>query len=203
MAISDRPRWYTPQSLWRLFVLSALPVHVWALVMFFADLVWISERTNLWDALGVGAYALLFALIESVLLFGVAALLGFVVPRRWMPEGRLALMGVLSLAASFWAIAGQLAFLWQAPTPAFLVESLATNAHPLRILYLLALLGVSATVAVPAILVARSLNSPAAKAEKAVGALAERLSTLVSLYLFFDFCGLLIVLYRNFFASFP
>jgi hypothetical protein len=136
-------------------------------------------------------------------MFAAAALLGFVAPRRWSPESRLALLGVLSLVTAFWAIAVQLFFLWQIPIPAFLLEALAENAHPLRILYLLALVGVGATVAPPAILVARSVNTPAAKVAKFMSALAGRLSTLVGLYLFFDICGLLIVLFRNFSSTFP
>src|SRR5512143_2388513 len=78
-------RRYSRQGLWSLFLMCALPLHAWTLILAFRDLSWLTDRTNAWDAVGVLSYGLLFALVESVLLFGMVVLLGLIVPRRWEP----------------------------------------------------------------------------------------------------------------------
>ena len=60
---------YTRQGLWTLFLMCALPLHIWTLILAFRDLPWLTDRTNAWDAFGVMAYGLIFALAESILLF--------------------------------------------------------------------------------------------------------------------------------------
>src|SRR5512141_1446140 len=70
---------YTRQGLWSLFLMCAFPLHVWALILAFRDVSWVTERTNSWDAVGVVAYGLLFTLVESVLVFGIMTLLGFLI----------------------------------------------------------------------------------------------------------------------------
>ena len=67
---------YSRQGLGSLFLTCAFPLHFWALLMAFRDISWVAERTNLWDAIGVLGYGLVFALVESILIFLVLALLG-------------------------------------------------------------------------------------------------------------------------------
>jgi len=45
-----------------LFLISAFPLHVWTLLLAFRDFSWLTERTNLWDAIGVLSYGLIYAL---------------------------------------------------------------------------------------------------------------------------------------------
>jgi hypothetical protein len=61
--------YYQKKGLWLLFAAAAFLVHVWAIMLIFQDLAWLAERTNMWDAIGVGAYGLVVALGESVFLF--------------------------------------------------------------------------------------------------------------------------------------
>ena len=114
MAIS---KYYQKKGLWLLFSAAAFPVHVWAILLIFQDLAWLAERTNMWDAVGVGAYGLTLALVESVFLFLIAFLLGFLVSTRWDPVKRISLMGTLVIIVSIWAILGQLYFMlgWSLP----------------------------------------------------------------------------------------
>jgi hypothetical protein len=69
---------YTRQGLWTLFLMCALPLHIWTLILAFRDLPWLTDRTNAWDAWRV-SYGLIFAW-SSVLLFLVFLLLGMLVP---------------------------------------------------------------------------------------------------------------------------
>ena len=96
------------RELWILFSLSAFPIHIWTFISFFRDFSWISERSNLWDAIGVGAYSLLIALIESILVFLPGIILFLILPSGWDNKKRIAFIGVITSIISGWAIAGQL-----------------------------------------------------------------------------------------------
>lgn len=183
---------YSKQGLWSLFLMCAFPLHFWTLILVFRDIQWMTERTNFWDALGVASYAMVFAFLESLLLFLILTLLGFLVPTQWTRETRIALLTVLFLILSIWAMLSQLYFLAAVQTPGWFIFLMARTGHPVRILYALALILVTPTLALPAWLALRS-----EKFLKSVNSLIERLSLLSGLYLFFDVVGLIIVIIRN------
>ncbi len=183
---------YTKQGLWSLFLICAFPLHVWTFLLAFRDFSWVSERTNAWDAVGVMSYGLVFAFIESVIIFLIAVLLGFLIAKAWDVEHRVALMGHLALTASLWAIITSLFFLIPITPPPAVIAFLVKQAHPLRILYGVSLALVGSTVFVPTLLILRSQPF-----FRAIQGLFERLGMLTTLYLFFDLAGLVIVIWRN------
>ena len=183
---------YSKHGLWSLFLMCAFPLHAWTLILAFRDLSWVTERTNAWDAVGVMAYGLLFALIESTVIFLVATGLGFLVSAQWDKDRRIVLLAVLVLIASMWAIAGQLFFLLNVPLPGQLIQFLVHSGHPLRVLYVLVLTVVTPTVLIPALLVLRSRVF-----FQFFQGVIDRVSVLTMFYLFFDIVGLVIVLVRN------
>ncbi len=183
---------YSKQGLWSLFLMCAFPLHFWTLILVFRDIQWMTERTNFWDALGVASYAMVFAFLESLLLFLILTLLGFLVPPRWTRETRIALLSVLYLILSIWAMFSQLYFLTEVQIPGWFISLMVQIGHPVRILYVLALILVTPTLALPAWF---ALHSE--KFLKSVNSLVERLSLLSGLYLFFDVVGLIIVIVRN------
>ncbi|HEY2981084.1 MAG TPA: hypothetical protein VGJ22_07885 [Anaerolineales bacterium] len=185
-------RRYSRQGLWTLFLMCAFPLHAWTLLLAFRDLSWLTERTNAWDAVGVASYGLVFAFVESVIIFLLAALLGFLVSDGWEPERRIAVMSVLVLIASFWAIVSQLFFLFGVSLPGSVIYSLAQIPHPVRVLYAITFLIVAPTLLIPALMVLRS-----DKSYQATRSLIDRLSLLTTFYLLFDVAGLLIVIIRN------
>jgi hypothetical protein len=191
LAIS-KPARYSRQGLWSLFLVCAFPLHVWTIILAFRDFSWVAERTRAWDAVGVLAYALVFAFVESLVVFLVAVSLGFLLPRRWEEGKRIALLSILVLITSFWAAFGQLYFLWNLNLPAQAVQFLAQNAHPLRLLYAAFLVLVVPTVLVPTYLVLRSEG-----ASRFILALVDRLSLLSSFYLLLDAASLVIIILRN------
>lgn len=183
---------YSKQGLWSLFLMCAFPLHAWTLILAFRDLSWLTDRTNAWDAVGVTAYGLLFAFIESLAVFLIAALLGFLVTRHWDTDRRISLLSILVLILSLWAMVSQLYFLAGVSVPQSLIDTLVHISHPVRILYGIALAAVTPTVLVPAILILRS-----DKAIQFTRGLIERLSLLTMFYLLFDVVGLVIVIIRN------
>jgi hypothetical protein len=183
---------YSKQGLWALFLICAFPLHVWTIILAFRDFSWVAERTNSWDAIGVIAYGLIFAFVESVFVFLAAVILSLLVSRKWADDRRLALVGILVMVTSLWAIVGYLFFMLNISIPAEVIAFLANLAHPLRVLYGLILAVVFPTVMLPVYLALRS-----EKFVRGVKGLFERLSLLTTLYLFFDVVGLFIVIIRN------
>ena len=183
---------YTRQGLWSLFLMCALPLHAWTMLLAFRDLSWLTDRTNAWDAIGVMCYGLLFALVESVLLFLVTAVLGFLLPARWEPERRTAVLSALVLVLSVWAIVSQLYFLINVQLPGGLVALLVKSQHPLWIIY----------TVIPAIVIL-SFGLPVwslmrgSGGLRAMGTAIERLGLLATFYLVFDIAAIAIVVIRN------
>ena len=116
---------YSKQGLWSLFLICAFPLHIWTIILTLRDFSWVSERTNSWDAIGVVSYGLLFAFIESVIVFLVFTLLGFLVSKKWTEDQRIALLGSLVTIASLWAIAGYLFFMLKVNIPGTTILFLA------------------------------------------------------------------------------
>ena len=183
---------YSRQGLWSLFLVCAFPLHFWTLILVFRDISWLTERTNLWDAVGVASYGMVFAFVESLLIFLVAAFSGLFIPKGWPSDRRIAFLALLVLLASAWAMVSQLLFLWNVSLPVQAIQFLRESGHPLRILYAGSLLMVSVTILLPVYLFLRSKKSVVM-----MQGLMERLSLLTMLYLFFDVLGLMIVIIRN------
>jgi hypothetical protein len=184
---------YTRQGLWSLFLMCALPLHAWTLVLAFRDLSWLTDRTNAWDAVGVLCYGLLFAFIESVIVFVIAALLGLLSPRRWAPDRRVGVLSILVLVLSLWAMAAQLFFLADFQLPGGILAFLVQSQHPLRVIYTVLPAFVGASFLVPVVLVARSQRGA-----RVMSAIIDRLGLLSTFYLVFDAAALVIVVIRNF-----
>jgi hypothetical protein len=178
--------------MWSLFLICAFPLHVWALLLIFGDLSWISERTNSWDAIGVASYGLIFTFFESVIYFLAMALLGFLVSRKWDESRRIALLSSLSLVLSLWAVMGQVFFYTGYSIPRPLILFIARSGHPVRLLYGVLTILVLITFITPTALVLKNDGF-----KQMIDAMIERLSVLVWFYLFLDFLGLLVVLFRN------
>ena len=160
--------------------------------MAFRDISWVAERTNAWDAVGVVSYGLLLALVESILVFLILAAIGFLMPKQWDVDTRVAFLSLIVLIITLWGILSQLSFLWNINLPAPLMQALARNAHPLRVLYAGSLILVIPTVILPVYFFLRTN-----KVFLFMQELISRLTLLTTLYLFFDALGLILVVIRN------
>lgn len=186
-------RHYSKQGLWSLFLISAFPLHVWTLILALRDFSWVSERTNSWDAVGVISYGLLFAFIESIIVFLVVLLLGFLISKKWDENRRNSLLGILVLVTSLSAIVSNLYFLIPIKLSGETIDYLAGLERPLQFIY-----AVSLAVIGPIVLGLAYFTLQSEKFLRGVRGFFERLSLLSIFYLFFDFAGLIIVIIRNF-----
>jgi hypothetical protein len=183
---------YSKKGLWSLFLICAFPLHLWTLIFAFRDISWLTERTNLWDAIGVVSYGMIFAFVESIVIFLVLALLGLILPAQWYSDRRIAFLSLLILLTSAWGMISQLLLVWSVPLPIQAIRFLRSSNHPLRILYAACLAVVTPTILLPVYLFIKSKKSIAFMQD-----LMERLSLLATFYLFFDLVGLIIVIIRN------
>jgi hypothetical protein len=185
-------RYFNKGDVLKLFLVCSFPIHVWAIFMFLRDFDWITERTNAWDAVGVGSYALMLALIESLVVFLVIFGFSFLIHKTWSPETRLATMSTLIFVVSMWAIFTQAFFLLGGILPEPIFTFLVNSGHPFRYLY--GTIGgfVIVSVVAPVILMLRS-----EKLVMGTLALIERIILLSGLYLFLDVVGIVIVIIRN------
>jgi hypothetical protein len=191
---ATKTKFYSKQGLWTLFLMCAFPLHFWTIILVIRDFSWVIARTNLWDGFGVASYGLLLAIIESVILFLVTALLGLLVSRKWNEERRITLLSVLYLVTAFWAIISQLYFLAGISIPQFAISFMAQSAHPTRVVYVFLALLIILTTLLPTYLVLKSN-----KGLQIVMELIDRLSLLTMFYLFLDVAGLIIIFIRNVF----
>lgn len=185
-------RFYSRQGLWSLFLMSALPLHIWTFVLTFNDFSWVTERTDSWDAVGVMAYGLIFALVESLVIFFAFAILGLLISKKWMEKRRIALLSILVTIVSLWAIAGHLYFFRESSMPPQVIAFFVGFDHPLRVLYSVTLLIVVPTILIPTYFILAS-----DKFFRFVEESIERLSTLMILYLVVDIAAGVILLIRN------
>ena len=183
---------YSKQELWSLFLTCAFPLHLWTLILAFRDISWVTERTNAWDAVGVASYGMVFAFVESLLVFVVVALLGLLLPKHWESNRRLAFLSLLFLITAIWAIISQLLFIWNIDLPPQAMLFLARSGHPLRWLYGGSYIVVFLTVLLPVYSFLRSN-----KLSLLILEFNDRISLLTMFYLLFDLVGLIIVIIRN------
>jgi len=183
---------YSKKGIWLIFSTSAVPIHVWTFILFFRDFSWISERTNSWDALGVGSYGLLIALLESAAITIAAIILGFIISKKWVENHRVALLGMLVFISALWAIIGQLYFLMDFSVPNRWLRVIARYPHPLWILYGACIVVIGTSVLLPSYFIVRE-----GKFSTSIYKIIESLSPLTTLYLFLDLIGLIIIVIRN------
>jgi hypothetical protein len=62
-------QYYSKQAFGSLFLMYVFPLHLWTLLLAFRDISWVAERTNFGDAIGVVSYGMVFAFLESLLIF--------------------------------------------------------------------------------------------------------------------------------------
>lgn len=170
----------------------AFPIHAWAILLAFRDISWVAERSNMWDAIGVFSYGLIFAFVESLIIFLVAVLFGFLVSRFWNQDRRVILLGILILVDALWSALCQYYVLGGLSLPGGVNRFFVLSGHPVRMLYAVVIPVVSLSVVLPTYLILKS-----DKGFKFFQDVADRITLLTFFYLFLDFIGLIIIVIRN------
>jgi len=133
---------------------------------------WVLYLRN-WEVIGMVAYTLSYALIETLIVFVIVLLVGMIVPKRWLVDRYIPL-------ASLWLV--ELAIM------AIVFQNHIIHYLPKRNL----VIGYAMILAVSALI---ALRFP--KVGTIFRWVAEKLVVLSVLYIFFDVLGLLVVILRN------
>lgn len=110
---------YTRKEFLYLFLIAALPIHIWNFIMLFRDMNWMLEEYQFDVVLGYVAYSIAVAFVESLIFFPVALILSLFLPTRWQKETSLAVLATLTTVLSLWAISNQVYFLILESPPAW------------------------------------------------------------------------------------
>ena len=185
----------SPTGYRRLFLFIMFPLHFWTILLFLGDIEWIAERTNIWDAIGVGSYGLIAALIESVLVFILILLFNIFIPKQWNENKKIALLAVVYLIIVLWAVLAQLYAIFGSTHLGILSTFLISTDHPFRwggVLLVALILLIVISIYLPVLSFYRSNNT-----ERIISGWIDRLEVLSGFYLFMDVFAILIILIRN------
>jgi hypothetical protein len=174
----------------KLLLIVTFPLHVWALIMVFRDLEFVSERTELWDGIGYAGYSLMFTLFESLILTLIVWLLTLLLPKKWTTQRTLSIAGSLFLIL---AIASIIDMAFHAFNEVRLskqyLHGLAT--YP-ALTYAFITGAIVVTMAAVVWVIVKSRRG-----EKLFAEIFDRVMLLSYFYLFLDVVGLVIVILRN------
>jgi len=172
------------------FLIVSFPLHVWALLMIFRDLEFITERTDQWDAIGYAGYSLLFILLESIILSAIIWGLSLLLPKAW-GEKR-----TLSVAGSIFTILASISIVDMAFHAFNEVRISKQYLHGLATYPTLTYALIAAAVII-GIIIALVLILKTKSGEKVIYEIFDRIMLLGYLYLFLDIVGIVIVIIRN------
>jgi hypothetical protein len=156
----------------------AFPIHVWAIVNTLVIIPAWLLRLSLWELAGAIGYPLVFALLETCVLWIGFVFLAYLLPGKWLANKFVALSSLLVWLMAIWAALLQFIFgrilLWGLVTVIF---------GSLLIVFSLGL--------------GYWLVQRFARLESGIKRVTQRLSVLTFVYLLFDLLGLVVVVLRN------
>jgi hypothetical protein len=175
-----------------LFLVIAFPINFWAIIIWFRNIGSVAEENGLWDAVGVGAYLLSYALLESALIFLAILLLSLLLPKKWGQEKSLAQVSVLYLMLTIGLILEQSRALVEFPREGFLWRSVnfiinRLSSSPVILVVIAAALTITFLVVIHRSQQVRSV----------VIASMEKVALLSAIYLILDLAAIILVIIRN------
>lgn len=157
----------------------AFPIHVWAIVNILVIIPAWLLRLSLWELAGAIGYPLVFALLESGILWIGFVIVAWVLPGKWLANKFVALSSLLVWLLAVWAALVQFIFghilLW----------------GTMQVIFGLLLIGFSLGFAY-------WLVQRFARLEDGIKRVTQRLVVLTFVYLLFDLLGVVVVILRNF-----
>lgn len=178
-----------------LFFVVAVPVHIWAIIVYLLSAPDPKGAGGWGDTLAIGSYILLAALLESLVISLVFFLLGLLFPQRWGADRRLGALVCLFFMVAVWTMAAQLLPIWQIPDTS-LTNYIRINLTNTLLYRQIAYAG--AVVFIIATLIAAVFIGKTPKVSKFIGSMIERFEALAVLYLLLDLGAFAFVLWRNY-----
>jgi hypothetical protein len=164
----------------QLFLVCAFTIHVWAIIDYLQQVPEMDLRMNVFQMAGVAAYVLVFALFESLLVFGLLFVASLMMPARLLKDRILPVGSIFILMAAI---------------PAYLIHLYSIwHIHQLDLKQWVILWAAVGIVLVGATIYWMVRNK---KVEHTIRSGIEKLSVLSLVYLTADLAGGLLILFRN------
>ena len=154
-----------------------------------------AERTKAWDAIGYGAYALAFALFESLFVSLIITPVYLLLRKSYDKDTSVAILGITFLIISFWVIFGRVNTSRDTSATTFMFEMREKYNLRLRYLYPLFFLvigAIAASMTLPPFLILKFT-----KLKNLVIEILKRLELLSYIYLIMNLISIVIVIIRN------
>lgn len=160
------------------FAVIVFVVHIWSIYNLLVEIpAWIL-RLNSWELAGVISYALVFALIESLIILIILVLIAAILPERWFRQRFVAISSLFVFLAAIWVI------------PIHLFEnSISSWGFPGVVLMI--------SLAIVSFIAVNFLVIRSTKFENSVVSVMQRITVLAILYVIIDLIAFMIVLGRN------
>ena len=162
--------------------------------MVFGDFPWLIDQYDLSEAISVWAYALVFALGESLLPFIIMLAIYLLLPKKWKINKRFSLIYITFFVLMFWTVVSQLFALGSYQLPGLYINLMQWSGHPLWVLYGTALVFTGLSILIPLFFWLRSPDF-----HNKVINVTDRIVILSWLYLILDLGSIIMILYRNIF----
>ena len=98
----DRADWI------QLFLVCGFPIQFWALFSSLRDFTWLIGQVGLWDGIGFLSYVLIYAFIDTFLLFFIVATVSFLTPKSWQIEYRFTWLAWLGFSIAILSLVDQI-----------------------------------------------------------------------------------------------
>jgi hypothetical protein len=181
---------FTRSELFNFFLICAFPFHLWAIIMLIRDVGWITQRSGTDSFVSLASLTMVYALVESILFFGLLLILGLLIPWRWQPKRVFAILGFIALWIPIWDMLNQVLRATDMKNPGFMVGWLFSTGHPIRYGY--PLLGLIILLVAALTAAGIWLSSFNQKFWQGLGEFLSRVATLSAIYLVLDLAGLII-----------
>ncbi len=188
---------YDTRNLVFLFALCALPIHLWAVYKAFPDVETIYYFTGVWDAVCYVLYVMLYALVESVVVFAMVLLLSLLGAVRWKKSKLVVITVSLYYIVALGAVVRQLYLDHSAEIQRFYSEFIFYHlpGYSLRVQYLI--LAVMLALILGSVLGVVVLLDRNKRVFNIASQILDRVYILSMCYLVIDAVGLVVFLLRN------
>jgi len=188
---------YSLNRIFSIFLACAFPIHLWSLLMVLQDVGWVADRTRVADAFSYVAYSLVFALMESLVVFLIVMLLSLLAYSRWKHGKMAAAIISLYYVTVLWAMAVQVYYYVKGFIPeldAVIVYKFYIGSPIITQILILVLLFI---IVVGSVVIPLYLLQRWDRYSYGMNEAISRVAVLTSVYLVVDLFGLFLIFARN------
>ena len=95
---------FSKEEITHILAFCVIPTYTWTLINMFQDVPAWSMSLSSWDMIGTVAYTLTSVLVETLVIFFLFMGIGYILPKKWVGDRYVAIVGLVMLEATILAI---------------------------------------------------------------------------------------------------